>query len=79
MCDIGLKKCENDTPLFDCCRIYRQAGKLRGVLRSGDWLSTDVWRRDETACQVVAHDRAYCLDNRYVALLYRYVLYRGGK
>ena len=34
---------------------------------------------NETACQVVARDRADCLDNRYVALLYRYVLYRGEK
>ena len=50
-----------------------------GVSRSGDWLITDVWRRNETACQVVARDRADCLDNRYVALLYRYVRYRGEK
>lgn len=33
---------------------YRQEGKLRGVSRSGDWLITDVWRRSETMCQVVA-------------------------
>jgi hypothetical protein len=33
---------------------YRQDGKLHGVSRSGDWLITDVWRRNETACQVVA-------------------------
>ena len=58
---------------------YRHEGKLRGVSRSGDWLITDVWRRNETACQVVARDRADCLDNRYVALLYRYVRYRGEK
>ena len=33
---------------------YRQDGKLRGVSRTGDWLITDVWRHNETACQVVA-------------------------
>ena len=33
---------------------YRQAGKLHGVSRSGDWLITDVWNCAATACQVVA-------------------------